>query len=171
MLKNIKNISVLVCVCSVITLLLTITNSITAPIINKNEEASAKAALLEIMPDGKDFDLIDIENLSLPETVTEVYKESSGKGYIVKLTTSGYGSNMIIMCGVSSENKITGATCLSSNETLSKEKTYGENFKNKDSKGVNAVDTIGGATKTTSAYKNAVKDALKTAKLLNGGEQ
>ena len=52
MLKNIKNISVLVSVCVVIALLLALTNSITAPIIKKNEEAAANAAFLEIMPQG-----------------------------------------------------------------------------------------------------------------------
>ena len=169
MLKSIKNVAVLVCVCSVITLLLAITNSITAPIIKKNENASANAAFVELMPDGAGFDAIDISSYTLPSTVAEVYKESANKGYIVKLVTSGYGADMVIMCGVTSDGKITGAKCLSSNETLGKEKTYGENFKNKDSAGVEAVDTIAGATKTTQSYKNAVKDALNTAIILGGG--
>jgi Na+-translocating ferredoxin:NAD+ oxidoreductase RnfG subunit len=39
----------------------------------------------------------------------------------------------------------------------------------KDAAGVDAVDTISGATKTTSAYKNAIKDALNTAVILGGG--
>ena len=34
---------------------------------------------------------------------------------------------------------------------------------------MDAVDTISGATKTTAAYKNAVKDALNTAIILGGG--
>jgi electron transport complex protein RnfG len=169
MLKSIKNVAVLVCVCSVITLLLAITNSITAPIIKKNENASANAAFVELMPDGAGFDAMDISSYTLPSTVAEVYKESANKGYIVKLVTSGYGADMVIMCGVTSDGKITGAKCLSSNETLGKEKTYGENFKNKDSAGVEAVDTIAGATKTTDSYKNAVKDALNTAIILGGG--
>ena len=39
---------------------------------------------------------------------------------------------------------------------------------NKDANGVEAVDTIAGATKTTLAYKNAVKDALNTCLILGG---
>ena len=170
MIKNIKNISVLVSICVVITVLLAATNAITAPIIEKNQNASANAALLEVMPNGSGFEKVDISGYSLPSTVTEVHKETSGVGYVVKLVTAGYGPNMVIMCGVSSDGIVTGAVCLSSNETLSKEKTYGENFANKDAAAVDAVDTLAGATKTTAAYKNAVKDALNTVVILGGGD-
>ncbi len=169
MKKSIKNLLVFVGVCTVMTLLLAITNYFTAPIILKNQNASANAALLEVMPEGKGFETVAIEEYTLPATVTEVYKETSGIGYVVKLVTAGYGTDMVIMCGVTGDGVVTGATCISSNETLSKEKTYGENFGGKDAAGVDAVDIIGGATKTTEAYKNAVKDALNTAIILGGG--
>ena len=169
MKKNIRNISIFICICVVITLLLAVTNSFTAPIIEKNQNASANAALLEVMPNGSGFEKIDTTNYSLPATVTEVYKENSGIGYVIKMVTAGYASDMVIMCGVGSDGVVTGAVCLSSNETLGKEKTYGENFVNKDANGVDGVDTISSATKTTAAYKNAIKDALNTAVILGGG--
>ncbi len=169
MKNKIKNLSVFVCICTVITVLLAITNSFTAPIIQKNQNASANKALLEVMPNGEGFETVDISGYTLPGTVTEVYKETTGKGHVVKLVTAGYGTDMVIMCGVDVNGVVTGAVCLSSNETLGKEKTYGENFTNKDASGVDAVDTIGGATKTTEAYKNAIKDALNTGIILGGG--
>lgn len=169
MKNNIKNLSVFVCICTVITLLLSITNYFTAPIILKNQNASANKALLEVMPDGVGFELVDISSYTLPSTVSNVYRETSGKGHVVKLTTTGYATDMSIMCGVDANGVITGAVCLSSNETLGKEKTYGENFVNKDLTAVEAVDTIGGATKTTASFKNAIKDALNTAIILGGG--
>ncbi len=170
MLKNIKSVGVLVAICSVIALLLALTNQITAPIIEKNSAAAANEALLEVMPEGTGFELMDLSGYTLPTTVTEVHKESSGKGYVVKLTTTGYGPNMVIMCGVTSDGTVSGAVCLSSNETLSKEKEYGKNFTGKDAAAVEATDTIGGATMTTGAYKNAVKDAINAATILGGGE-
>ena len=170
MLKNIKSVGVLVIICSVIALLLALTNQITAPIIEKNSAAAANEALLEVMPEGTGFELMDLSGYTLPETVTEVHKESSGKGYVVKLTTTGYGPNMVIMCGVTGDGTVSGAVCLSSNETLSKEKEYGNNFTGKDAAAVEATDTIGGATMTTGAYKNAVKDAINAATILGGGE-
>lgn len=170
MISKIKNLAVFVSICTVVTLLLAATNFITAPIIEKNAAASANKALLEVMPEGTGFEVMDISSYTLPATVKEVHKETSGKGYVIKLVTAGYGTDMVIMCGVNSDGVVTGAVCLSSNETLSKEKTYGENFKSKDSAGVEAVEIISGATKTTEAYKNAIKDALNTAIILGGGD-
>ena len=167
--KNVKNISVFVSICAVITLLLAGTNFITGPIIEKNQNAAANAALLEVMPEGKGFESVDLSKYTLPATVREANKETSGKGYVIKLVTSGYGSDMVIMCGVSADGIITGAVCLSSNETLGKEKTYGQGFIGKDGAGVDTVDIIAGATKTTEAYKNAIKDAINTAIILGGG--
>ena len=169
MKTSMKNLSVFVCICTVIALFLALTNSFTAPIIEANQNASANQALLEVMPEGKGFEKLATDVYTLPATVSEVYKETSGRGYVVKLITSGYGSGMIIMCGVSADGIVTGAVCISSSETLGYEKNYGAGFAGKDAAGVEAVDTIGGATKTTSAYKNAVKDALNTAIILGGG--
>lgn len=169
MKTSIKNLTVFVCICTVITLMLAVTNYFTSPIIEKNQAAAANKALLEVMPDGQGFESMDLSTYKLPATVTEVYKETSGRGYVVKLVTSGYGTDMVVMCGVENGGVVTGAVCISSNETLGYEKTYGENFASKDAQGVDAVDTVGGATKTTSAYKNAVKDALNAAVILGGG--
>ena len=117
----IKNLAVFVCICCVITVLLAATNYITAPVIAENQNAAANAALLEVMPEGKGFETADISTLTLPATVTEVHKETSGLGYVIKLTTAGYGTDFVIMCGVSADGVVTGAVCLSSNETLGKE--------------------------------------------------
>lgn len=169
MKTNLKNLSVFVSICVVITLLLAVTNTITAPVIEKNQAAAANKALLEVFPGGKDFETVDLGSYTLPATVAEAYKETAGQGYVVKLVTAGYGTDMVIMCGVDAKGVVTGAVCLSSNETLGAEKTYGANFAQKDAAGVDAVDTTAGATKTTAAYKNAVKDALNTAIILGGG--
>ena len=170
MVKNLKSVAVLVAICTVVALLLAVTNQFTAPIIEKNSAAAANAALLEVMPDGTGFEPVDLSTYTLPATVTEAYKETSGKGHVIKLTTTGYGTGMVIMCGVSADNMVTGAVCLSSNETLGKEKEYGVNFAGKDAAAVEATDTIGGATMTTGAYKNAIKDALNAVLILGGAE-
>ena len=168
MKKSVVSTLVLVCICAVMAILLAITNAITAPTIKANQDKAANAALLEVMPEGEGFELMDLSSYELPATVTEVYKESKG-GYVVKMTTTGYSSGMVIMVGVSPDGTVTGTVCLASSETLGHEKTFGAGFIGKDSTGVEAVDTVSGATKTTAAYKNAVKDALNTAIILGGG--
>ncbi len=168
MKKSAASILALVSICAVMALLLALTNAITSPIIEKNQAAAANEALLEVMPDGEGFEKIDFDAEALPKTVTEVYKEKNG-GYVFKLTTTGYSSGFVIMCGVKADGTVSGAVCLSSSETLGHEKTFGANFTGKDAAGVDAVDTISGATKTTAAYKNAMKDALNAAIILGGG--
>ena len=168
MKKSVQSTVVLIAICAVMAILLALTNAVTAPIIKINQDNAANEALLVVMPDGEDFKPVDISGYTLPSTVTEVYKEKNG-GYVVTLTTAGYGSGLVIMCGVSPDGTVTGAVCLGSTETLGYEKTFGENFTGKDAAGVDTIDTISGATKTTAAYKNAVKDALNTATILGGG--
>ena len=155
MKKSVLSTVALVGICAVMAILLALTNFITAPIIEKNQEAAANAALLEVMPNGTGFEKIDFDASTLPKTITDVYKEKSG-GYVFKLATAGYDSGFIIMCGVNADGTGSGAVCLEANETLGKEKTYGENLIGKNMAGVEAVDTISGATKTTTAYKNAI---------------
>ena len=168
MKKSVVSTLVLVCICAVMAVLLALTNAITAPIIKKNQDAAANAALLEVMPDGEGFEKVEFDAAKLPKTVTEVYREKNG-GYVITLTTTGYGSGLVIMCGVKADGTVSGAVCLGSTETLGHEKTFGTNFVGKDAVGVSAVDTISGATKTTAAYKNAITDALNAAIILGGG--
>ena len=168
MKEQMKNISVLVCICIVTSLLLALTNALTSPIIEENKKAQANEALLVVMPEGKGFSEADLSSYKLPASVKKAYSEAGG-GYVFELEVAGYGAGMNIMCGVSADGKVTGAVCLSSNETLGYEKTYGANFTGKDAAGVADVDTIASATKTTAAYKQAVTDALNSAIILGGG--
>ncbi len=168
MKKYIKSVISLTSICAVIAILLSITNYITAPVIAENASAAANEALVIVMPEGKDFTPIDLSTYELPATVNEAYSEASG-GYVIKLTTSGYGSDMVIMCGINAAGEITGATCLSSNETLGEEKVYGETAVGVKLDSIDGLATVAGVTKTTQGYKNALKDALNTAVILGGG--
>ena len=168
MKKSVKSTLVLVVICAVTAILLALTNAFTAPIIKANQDKAANEALLQVMPNGQGFEKLDLTSYTLPATVTDAYKEQGG-GYVFQLKTTGYGSDFIIMCGVNPDGTISGTVCLSSTETLGHEKTFGANFTGKDAAGVEAVDTISGATKTTQAYKNAMKDALNAAIILGGG--
>lgn len=168
MKKSVKSTLVLVVICAVTAILLALTNAITAPTIKANQDKAANEALLQVMPNGQGFEKLDLSTYTLPATITDAYKEASG-GYVFQLKTTGYGSDFIIMCGVNADGTISGTVCLSSTETLGHEKTFGANFTGKDAAGVEAVDTVSGATKTTQAYKNAMKDALNAAIILGGG--
>ncbi len=167
MRKGLKNTLVLVSVCAVMALLMALTNFITAPVIAENEARATEKALQQVMPGGRDFKPVSL-NDNMPDTVTEIYREAAG-GYVFKLKTAGYGADFIIMCGVDEKGTVTGAVCISSNETLGQEKEFGGRFVGLDSAGVPLVDTVAGATKTTAAYRAAVVDALRAAEILREG--
>lgn len=169
MKKSMKSIVVLVSICGVIALLLALTNMITAPLVEENQRIATEKALKEVMPEGEGFEKVESE-LTLPETVTEAYREQGG-GYVIKLKTAGYGSDFVILCGVRADGTVSGTVYLSSNETLGFEKTYGENFTNLNQTGVLGVDTVSGATKTTEAYRSAVADAINAAEALRAAER
>lgn len=166
MKSYIKSVFSLTIICAVIGIALAATNGLTLPIIKVNEAEAVQQSLKVVMPEGSDFSLIDITNYEFPETILEVYGETGG-GHVFKLETSGYSSGMVILCGVDKNGLVTGATCMSSGETLGHEKTYGNLLVKRTINSIDSVDTVASATKTTTGYKNAVKDALTAAELIN----
>lgn len=167
MKKHLKSIISLTVICAVVAALLSVTNSVTAPIIEKNAGAAANEALLVVMPEGGDFTAVDMTQYTFPASVLEAYSASNGGG-VFKVTATGYGPDMIIMCGVDASGTVTGAVCLSSNETLGVEKTFGETTKGATVETIEALATVSGATMTTGAYRDAVKDAINSAAILGG---
>ena len=168
MKSQIKTVVSLTVICAVVAVLLAVTNYITAPIIKKNEAAQVNGALSVVLPSGEGFEAVDISKYELPETITEVYSEKNG-GYVFKMLTSGYGSDFVLMCGIDANGAVAGATCISSNETLGAEKEYGKTLVGSTGETIDGVATVSGATRTTDAYKNAVRDALNAKIILGGG--
>ena len=85
MKKHIKSVVSLTAICAVVALLLSFSNYITAPIVAKQESDAVAKALLVVMPNGEDFELIDLASKELPATVTEAYSEKNG-GYVIAKT-------------------------------------------------------------------------------------
>ena len=168
MKNQLKSVLSLTVICAVVAVLLALTNSVTAPKIAEQENAAVNEALKIVLPNGENFQMIDISAFTMPETVIEAYKEDNG-GYVLKLKTAGYGSDLILMCGIDKEGVVQGVSYISGNETLGVEATYGEKLKNATVDNIDSVETVAGATKTSKAFKNAAKDALNAAVILGGG--
>lgn len=170
MSKTTKSIITLSAICLIIAVILAGVNYITAPIIKEAEDNATREALREVYPAGNAFDVVDFSEYGeISESVNEVYRADDG-GFVVKLTTTGYASGMVILCGVDPEGRVTGSVCIASSETLGYEKTYGASLVGKDKKAVAEADTVSGATKTTGAYRAAVELAIETAEILKGGK-
>ena len=167
MKKYIKCVVVLTAICAVVAVLLAAVNYITKPVIDENARKAAEKALAEVLPGGENFEVVDLSEYTVPGSVLEVQKASNG-GYVVKTSVDGYAPDMIIMCGIDENGVVVGTKYLSGGETNKAEKTYGEKLVGKTASDIDAVDTVAGSTKTTGAYKSAVKDSLNTVAILGG---
>ena len=97
MKTSIKSVIVLTLICLVVSGILAGINFFTGPIIKEYESRVAYEACYKVMPDASTFEEVHVDNL--PKTVTNVYKETTGKGYVFKMETTGYSSGLVIMCG------------------------------------------------------------------------
>lgn len=166
MTKALKSIIVLSVIGAALAIVLGGVNAITSPAILEAEREKTAKALSEVYKTSDVFEKVDIAEISgLPESVTEAYSAADG-GYVIKLTTTGYASGLVILCGISADGRVTGAVSIASNETLGYEKTYGEQLIGKNAVSIDNADTVSGATKTTAAYRDAVKDALIAASVI-----
>ena len=168
--KSLKDVVVLLVICSVFAVVLAAVNSVTAPIIADRLNAAADEAYMAVMPGATGFEDVDLTQYAemLPGTVKEAKREKNGKGFAIKLETKGYATGMVLIIGVDANGVVTGATCIASNETWGLEATLGDKFVGKDIGTV--VDVEAGATSyTVNGYRNAVKDAINTATILGGG--
>ena len=166
--KSLKDVVVLLVICSVFAVVLAAVNSVTAPIIADRLAAAADEAYMAVLPGATGFEDVDISKLSSIPTVKEAKREKSGLGYAIKLETKGYATGLVLIVGVDANGVVTGATCIASNETWGLETSLGEKFVGKDVNSV--VDVEAGVTSyTVNGYRAAVRDAINAATILGGG--
>ena len=160
-------------ICLVVALLLSFVNMITGPIIKEAQDAAANAALLEVLPDGKNFEKITIDE-KYPSSVTMGYKADGG--FVFQITVTGKSSGLIIMCGINSEGKIVGTKVIAEQETDSYDAKVFPSVEGVDGKYKDmTLDSfepylVSGATLTSRAYSEAIKAALQAFVIANGGE-
>ena len=159
---------VLGCICLAVALLLSLVNMFTAPVIEAAQNAAANAALLEVLPEGKNFEEIEITP-DYPSVVTAGYKADGG--YVFRMSVVGYKPGLVIMCGIDSDGRIVGVKHIQSSETYGMEPELN---------GVYIGDTLDSAelilatgatssSKTSKAYFDAIKAALQSAIIASGG--
>ena len=160
MKSNVKSVVVLTAICVVVATLLSVTNYFTAPVIENNKASAANESLYVVMADATGFEEVELA-ADAPATVTGLYKETSGLGYVVTLsTTSQYSSdNMGITVGIGSDGKIVGVTITGYYESKDFGPDYPQTYVGADS-ALNGIDTFAGVTYSSTAFKEAIQDAF-----------
>ena len=139
-------------------------NFITAPIIEENNKGAEFAPLLAVMPDADNFEEITSTLAGVPESVIAIYKETSGKGFVVRAKASTQYSKepMEITFGITADGKICGIQLdvyTDSIDFRSKDANYVSSFLEKDS-ALADIGTVSGATYSSTAFKNAVSEGF-----------
>lgn len=171
-IKNLIPVIVLVSICLVSALLLSLVNMITAPIIESAQNEAANAALLVVLPDGKNFEKLTIDE-SYPPVVQEGYRADGG--FVFLMSVTGKSSGLVVMCGINTEGKIVGTKVISSQETGSYADKVFPNVEGTDGayKDMELSSfqpyLVSGATLTSKAYGEAMKAALQAFTIANGG--
>ena len=175
MKSGIKSVLVLTSICLITTLLVALTNYFTAPVIEKNKADAANKSLVQVLEGAKDFDKLE-KPADTPESVQDIYMETSGLGFAVtvSVTTSYSKSPMLYTVGVSSEGVITGIVITNYGETKDFGKdTYPKTYVGMDS-ALNGAELVSGVTYSSTAFKQGIEDvfaALIKMDLIKAGEK
>lgn len=162
---SIKSIVVLVSICIVVAVLMAAVNMITAPRIEAENAKKESEALSQVLTENGGFE--QIESGAFSDTISSAWRDMDGEGYAFMLSVKGYDSSkpMVIAVGISNDGRITKCVTVSaSGETKGigskvSEAEFTDRFSGKDSS-LSGVDAISGATISTKAYIDAVKEAL-----------
>ncbi|MBR7081304.1 MAG: FMN-binding protein [Oscillospiraceae bacterium] len=165
----VKPLIVLIGICLVVSVLLGFTHSITAPIIESSGDAQADQTRAEVLEGATSFTKIKCDTEALG--IDSAYKEKSGLGYVITASNKGYGGSVVVMVGIDPNGTVVGLSVDVSTETTGIGSKAGEaEYTDKyiGASGTADVDTISGATKSSSAVKAGVNAALAAFEAVKG---
>lgn len=187
-MKNIKAKDILVpavalfVICLVASVLLAITNNVTADKIAQNLVETEKQSRMVVMPEAVSFSEVQGKENGL--TVCEAYDDKQETvGYVYTTSAKGYGGSVNVMVGIDKDGVVTGIEILSHAETpgLGANAT-GDSFKSrfvgkqgeltvdKNSNDGQNIQAITAATITSKAVVSAVNAVIADFEKTGGAE-
>lgn len=184
-MKNIAKLgATLFAICAVAALALGFINQVTAPIIEERNIQANNESRQIVLSEAKEFKRLEnnvFENITGLEVgiVSEVYEgvnESGTIGYTIKTLPKGYGGEMELIVGISTDGLITGINIGSMSETpglgsKAGDPQFKDQFNQKQatelkivkgkSTSEDQIEAISGATITSTAVTNGVNAAIK----------
>ena len=167
--SNLMPSVVLSCICITVALLLSAVNLVTGPKIKANQEAAANATLIEVLPDGKNFEEFAIDS-TYPPVIEGAYKADGG--YVFRANVKGYNPGLIILCGIDSDGKVAGVKHIASAETFGLEDELNGVYVGDTLDSVKLILATGATQKsnTSAAYYDAIKASLQAFAIANGAD-
>jgi len=158
-------ILVLTLICLVVSAALAYTDGITKPVIAEAAAERTREIMKAKLPDAEGFEEIDIEGLFNSRYTMEAFRSTNDVGYVIIAGAMGFKSEVVIICGIDNDGRLTAVSVLSHKETAGfgnkmEEASFIDPFKGKG-KELAGVDTVTGATYSTRAFIEAVNDAFE----------
>ena len=161
---------ILTAICTVVTLLLAMTNMLTVNRIAQNAAKKAAESRKKVLA-ADEYKPLDAEG-----AVYGAYDENGSMiGVVVTTVSSGYGGKIEVMTGIKSNGQVSGVNILSMEETpglgaRGKEDSFLKQYKGMDnsniavSKDGGEINALSGATITSRAITRAVNEAIEISK-------
>ena len=158
--KSVKSIILPVIVVILAFVILYCVNLWTYPTIVQARMQGEVGPAMDVMPNAKGFMELKLDNV--PSTVETVYEETSGQGYVVKVSTkAGFTKEAIVFyIAIDKDNKVQKINVTAYPETREVGEGYVDTFIGSDST-LSTVELVAGVTYSSSAIKNGVADAFK----------
>ena len=183
--KNIMPVVVLIAICTVVAALLAGVNMLTKDKIKENAILKEQASLIKVLPTEAGFDQIysasgelpegavgisDELKAKLPKSVTAIYREKNGAGFVFAMATSTQYSSgdMTASVGIS-DGKVVGVSLTSYQESKDFGKdSYPDKFVGATAGSYSSVELVSGVTYSSSAFRDdVIGAALEAAALLD----
>ncbi|WP_195945531.1 RnfABCDGE type electron transport complex subunit G [Paraclostridium bifermentans] len=168
--------AILFVICAVASLMLSVTNNITAPVIEQRNIQANNESRQEVLKVAEEFNEVkDVKG----DLIEEVYQGTKGGevvGYTIKTTPKGYGGKVEVMVGISNDGKISGVKIGNHSETpglgsKSADPSFKDQYNGKSTKtplnivkgnasNENDIVAISGATITSKAVTAGVNAAM-----------
>ncbi len=169
-----KCIVVLGSICLLIAVAMAAINLVTAPRIEAANREAEQQALRTVLAEAEDFEAVKGD---YGESVTALYRDTAGKGYVTMLSAKGYDSSnpMKIAVGFDTNGTILRCHVIScSGETSGiGTKVSGESFLASFAgagEALDGVDAISGATISSSAFIDAVRQGAAAVASVKEGK-
>lgn len=168
--------AILFVICAVASLMLSLTNNITAPVIEQRNIQANNESRQEVLQVAEEFSEVKDVNGDLIEEVYQGTKGGEVVGYTIKTTPKGYGGKVEVMVGISNDGKISGVKIGNHSETpglgsKSADPSFKDQYNGKSTKtplnvvkgnasNENDIVAISGATITSKAVTAGVNAAM-----------
>lgn len=160
-----KPIAVLAVICLVTSLLLAVTNSFTAPVIEENERRVAQAAYHELLPTAETFETV--EGWTTPN-VLEIVTDPASGSYVIKAQGQGFGGMVPVIVAFGSDGNIIAVKFLENSETkgygsrLYEQPEWASQFTGMPAENfaISDIDALSGATMSTKGAVAGINAAI-----------